>query len=241
MLELRPHLRIYNDTLVHRTCSQLYHCRCIYFYLQKNSCKNLAWWIFLTTAPHTASIKPRGAGIIIVVCGIITTLAYAYLGELPYTISLLIITSFFVIGLLGLLDDKFHLSAKSRAIVHFVMAATCVFFLGGISNLQLGFFLLPLSLIGSVLAILALVWSTNLFNFMDGTDGIAGVEAITVLTVGGLLLLRFHAYDFATLLFILSAVIAGFLVWNWPNSSVFMGDVWQWGTRFYLNAHWPDC
>ncbi|MBL4622818.1 MAG: hypothetical protein JKY89_10505, partial [Immundisolibacteraceae bacterium] len=72
---------------------------------------------------------------------------------------------------------------------------------------------------------LAMVWSTNLFNFMDGTDGIASFEAITIYGVGGAVLWLHGAHQLALLAWIIVASVAGFLVWNWPKAKIFMGDV----------------
>jgi len=73
---------------------------------------------------------------------------------------------------------------------------------------------------------IALVWFANLFNFMDGIDGIAGAEAAalgigialvaTAAAVGGPL----AGWGLA-----LAAAAAGFLAWNWHPAKVFMGDV----------------
>lgn len=70
------------------------------------------------------------------------------------------------------------------------------------------------------------VWFINLFNFMDGIDGISGVEAFMI--GGGLLLIGLvgtlpldatHGQALA-----IAAAAAGFLVWNWPPARIFLGD-----------------
>jgi Fuc2NAc and GlcNAc transferase len=65
----------------------------------------------------------------------------------------------------------------------------------------------------------------NLFNFMDGIDGIASIEAITVSLAGALTwwLATGTPYWFAPVGF--AACVAGFLVWNYPPAKIFMGDV----------------
>jgi Fuc2NAc and GlcNAc transferase len=72
----------------------------------------------------------------------------------------------------------------------------------------------------------ALVWVTNLFNFMDGIDGIAGAEVLFISVAGAWLNWReqgdFHLTE-GTLC--LAAASGGFLVWNWPPARIFMGDV----------------
>lgn len=75
------------------------------------------------------------------------------------------------------------------------------------------------------MVIIIIVWSTNLFNFMDGADGLAG----------GMALIGFGTYGYAAFtvvpssdLSIVAAIIAGaslgFLLFNFPPARVFMGD-----------------
>jgi UDP-N-acetylmuramyl pentapeptide phosphotransferase/UDP-N-acetylglucosamine-1-phosphate transferase len=72
---------------------------------------------------------------------------------------------------------------------------------------------------------LAWLWFVNLFNFMDGIDGISGVEAATVGI--GVALVAWFAGSFATVGqgATLAAAALGFLVWNWHPAKVFLGDV----------------
>ena len=63
-----------------------------------------------------------------------------------------------------------------------------------------------------------MVWFINLFNFMDGVDGFASVEAIIICAV-----LFVFSWNFSTILLIVC--ITGFLCWNWPKAKIFMGDV----------------
>jgi Fuc2NAc and GlcNAc transferase len=65
---------------------------------------------------------------------------------------------------------------------------------------------------------------TNLFNFMDGSDGMAAQEALYFFTIGGYFLFQHQAIELAALSWGLSALLAGFLVWNWPVARIFMGD-----------------
>ena len=70
------------------------------------------------------------------------------------------------------------------------------------------------------------VWFVNLFNFMDGIDGISGVETMSIgLGVAAVVIVYGFATDFADLGICTAAVAAGFLVWNWHPAKVFLGDV----------------
>jgi UDP-N-acetylmuramyl pentapeptide phosphotransferase/UDP-N-acetylglucosamine-1-phosphate transferase len=66
----------------------------------------------------------------------------------------------------------------------------------------------------------------NLFNFMDGIDGITAVETITI--SGGLAAISALVFH-ASLGFFMAAAPAaaalGFLYWNWAPSRIFLGDV----------------
>ncbi|HYH20010.1 MAG TPA: glycosyltransferase family 4 protein [Azospirillum sp.] len=76
------------------------------------------------------------------------------------------------------------------------------------------------------LAGFAWLWFVNLFNFMDGIDGLAGSEAATI-GAGMALVVTLAGHDPALGLYGLAAAGAalGFLSWNWHPAKVFMGDV----------------
>jgi Fuc2NAc and GlcNAc transferase len=71
---------------------------------------------------------------------------------------------------------------------------------------------------------IALTWMINLYNFMDGTDGIAGAEAVTVATASGFLCMLAGVAVPGHVYWLLASVVAGFLLWNWPPAKIFMGD-----------------
>jgi Fuc2NAc and GlcNAc transferase len=79
--------------------------------------------------------------------------------------------------------------------------------------------------IGGLLAVLGIVWATNLYNFMDGIDGIAGGQALCAGVFGGALLLLSGSAGLAAVAFLVAAATAGFLAWNWAPAKIFMGDV----------------
>ena len=76
-------------------------------------------------------------------------------------------------------------------------------------------------------AALLWVWFVNLFNFMDGIDGLAGSEAAAI-GVGLLLFASIgagHDAGLAMLAAPIAAAALGFLVWNWAPARIFLGDV----------------
>jgi UDP-N-acetylmuramyl pentapeptide phosphotransferase/UDP-N-acetylglucosamine-1-phosphate transferase len=81
-------------------------------------------------------------------------------------------------------------------------------------------------LVDRILTVLLWTWFVNLYNFMDGIDGITCVETVAIGL--GVVLIAQLAGDTAHLAapaLALAAGAAGFLRWNWPRASIFLGDV----------------
>ncbi len=81
--------------------------------------------------------------------------------------------------------------------------------------------------LGWVIISLYIVWMLNLTNFMDGIDGIASVETITVCMRSAAIIASVASPDARLWLapVVLASATLGFLVWNWPPARIFMGDV----------------
>jgi len=75
-----------------------------------------------------------------------------------------------------------------------------------------------------LLAALAIVWSCNLYNFMDGADGLAGgMAAIGFAALAWVAAAAGHV-GLATTCLVVASASLGFLAWNFPPARVFMGD-----------------
>ncbi|MDP2805320.1 MAG: glycosyltransferase family 4 protein [Gallionellaceae bacterium] len=115
----------------------------------------------------------------------------------------------------SLLDDIFGLSVHKRMFVHLV--ASVVLVAGSALAGNQG--------VVVALAILFLtVWMINLYNFMDGSDGLAGGMALFGFTFFGIAALMNHNETFAMLNFSISAAAMGFLFSNFYPAKIFMGD-----------------
>ncbi len=141
------------------------------------------------------------------------------------------------LALLGFVDDAFSLPAAPRLFFQFIAAlALCVY--GAPDSLRV---LGIVTVTGWPVHILQVVWilaCVNLYNFMDGIDGLAAGQAVWIAAVlGSLLYLDSQAaatpldlrdpgsLKLASLVFFcLSAGATGFLMWNLPPARVFMGD-----------------
>ena len=167
---------------------------------------------------------PRGGGVAIVL---------AFLFALPFLgwghfVSLDVLIAVggagVLIAIVGFKDDHGHIAARWRLLGHFVASAWALFWLGGLPPIVVFGMTVNLSLTGGVLAAFYLVWMLNLYNFMDGIDGIASVEAICV-SLGACLIYWLSGFESLVWLpLILAMAVAGFLFWNFPPARIFMGD-----------------
>jgi len=168
----------------------------------------------------------RGGGLAIVAAFMATLVFLLSTRLLQSNVALALIAGGGAIALTGYFDDRNTLPASIRFCVHIVAATLAVVVIGGIAEQTLRNMGLHGILAGGLLGVMALTWSTNLFNFMDGIDGIAGSEAIFVAGAGAALN-WVHGGDIgltASMLFLAAATL-GFLAWNWPPARIFMGDV----------------
>lgn len=155
---------------------------------------------------HHAPI-PRIGGLAIVagiLCGWIT-LAYEHLALVYVTTMVLAVVSF--------IDDLKNLPVWQRFLTHLLVAIIGVFVIAGGQGLPV-----------LILAVLAIVWMTNLFNFMDGSDGLAGGMALFGFAVFALQAATMGDVAFANLNAVIAAAALGFLLFNFHPARVFMGD-----------------
>jgi UDP-N-acetylmuramyl pentapeptide phosphotransferase/UDP-N-acetylglucosamine-1-phosphate transferase len=161
---------------------------------------------------HTTPV-PRGGGL-----AILTVVLPAWAFIQPALWPLLLAAA--ALGAVGWWDDLKGLSPWPRLIAQGLAVGLGLYQLGPVTQ---GLLPLPIDL---ALAGIAWLWFVNLFNFMDGIDGIAGVEAISIalgLAVIGLWFTGFD--DLAALSVALAGAALGFLYWNWHPAKLFLGDV----------------
>lgn len=134
----------------------------------------------------------------------------------------LVIWGFLGLAMLSFWDDLRPLPARYRLLAHLAVAFAVLFFTfeGSVSG-----GLLP-RLAEVALLALAWVWFINLFNFMDGSDGLAASEALCLclgfVALGVLVAIPVHLFSYAL---VIAGAVAGFLMWNWHPARIFMGDV----------------
>lgn len=172
---------------------------------------------------HSAP-TPRGGGVAIVISTLIALSVLWAIGSGHIRLVAALGAGGALVALLGFIDDKRGLSARVRFIGHLFSATWAVFIILPLPDLPFFGLALDLGIIAIPLAILYVVWSINLFNFMDGIDGIAGVQAISVAIGGALVWALLPGTTDWPVAIIFAACVAGFLVFNFPPASIFMGD-----------------
>lgn len=181
---------------------------------------------------------PRGGGLAIVVAFALAGAVLYWQQRLPFDF-LMALAGALPVATVGFWDDHGHVPARWRFLVQVVCAGWALYWLGGFGSISLGGSRYELGWLGNVLGGFFIVWLLNLFNFMDGIDGIAGGEAVTVVLSAALLLGLVPAGAAAgsvESLLALAAATAGFLAWNWPPAKIFMGDVGSGFVGFLLGV-----
>lgn len=152
---------------------------------------------------------PRGGGL-----GIVATLA-ALLVVVGVPVAVLV--GLVLLAAVSFLDDLRSLPARYRFAAQ-VIAVTWVMLT---QESRIWPELLP-QVVEYALIGLAWLWFINLFNFMDGSDGLAGSEGVCI-AFGVAIVSLAHPLSLFGL--IVGASILGFLPWNWHRAKIFMGDV----------------
>jgi Fuc2NAc and GlcNAc transferase len=183
-----------------------------------------------------ATPKPRLGGIG-VVAPVLALGAWLVLTNRAASALLVPLAAMALVALLGLADDLRPLPARVRFGVQALLAAIVVAAAwdrlptaaGSLGAFLPAPFLAPL-------AVLWIVWLTNLYNFMDGIDGLAGAQALVASL--GLVVVAGTAGAPAAgwLLLALAGASFGFLVFNFPPSSIFMGDVGSTAVGFFFGV-----
>ena len=171
---------------------------------------------------------PRGGGIAFIAVFLAATLCYFLVNVADWSLFKPFLLCLFagggLITGLGFVDDCYSINPFVKLLLHSLLALSVLLLLA-VPSLSFATVVVHDSWLVGILASIALVWCINFFNFMDGTDGIAILQAMTMslsalaisLLLGGS---QLHHFIFASLF----AAALGFCFWNFPPAKLFMGD-----------------
>jgi UDP-N-acetylmuramyl pentapeptide phosphotransferase/UDP-N-acetylglucosamine-1-phosphate transferase len=176
---------------------------------------------------HKAPV-PSGAGAAIVAAALVLWPT----GQTPAAAhGVLLLATLAALAAVSWIDDRRALSPALRLATHAIAVALLL------ASLDPEQRVLPaLPLVAERLALgLAWLWFINLFNFMDGIDGLAGAEAIAVAAGYAVVVaVAGPGNPLELLALIIAAATAGYLFWNWHPAKVFMGDTGSIALGFLL-------
>lgn len=172
---------------------------------------------------HTVA-TPVGGGVAIVFAYILGIALLSAQGQLSVR-EILALCMSLPVALAGFIDDRSDLNHRLRLLVQALSVIFALLLLGPLPSLNVGSFALGGMVLGGVLAPLCLLWLTNLYNFMDGIDGLAGSQTAFVSLAAASILASNGDYPLSLLSLFVFAGSVAFTVWNWPAARIFMGDV----------------
>ncbi|MCY7294364.1 MraY family glycosyltransferase [Alteromonas sp. a30] len=173
---------------------------------------------------HTVP-TPRGGGAALILTFFIGLFAIYVKNVVTDPMFMALILGGGFIAWIGWIDDKRGVDAKWRLLVQTIAAVVSLILLKDVPELPFSDRFPLLDYIAYLVALLVIVWSTNLFNFMDGINGLAGFETLTVSIGAAIILYTSGETMYSASLLLLSVSTLGFLVFNFPKARIFMGDV----------------
>ena len=202
----------------------------------------LIWWLIkgntlkILDHPNSRSLHtepvPRTGGVGLML-GVLVSWAL-----LPTTLPLPVWLSIGLLMAVSLADDIFTLLVWQRLLTH---GATAVWLSATLLSGTHGWMLV-------IVIAFAIAWVTNLYNFMDGSDGLAGGMALIGFGCYGLAAWLAGDEAFAMLNFCIAAAAAAFLLFNFHPARIFMGDTGSiplgflaavFGVMGWINGLWP--
>ncbi|NND81959.1 MAG: glycosyltransferase family 4 protein [Gammaproteobacteria bacterium] len=172
-----------------------------------------------------AGVIARGGGLAIAITLVLGLLVMAAVSGRWLALGMLaaLVTGWSV---LSFYDDKHQLNPAPRLAVQTALAATTIAAFGYIDVIQYSneSYLL-LGWLGAPLTLIGVLWLANLYNFMDGMDGLAAAQTIIASVTLAIWLWQFGDQSLAVVCLLLMAASYGFLLHNWHPASIFLGDV----------------
>jgi Fuc2NAc and GlcNAc transferase len=165
---------------------------------------------------------PRGGGIVFSLLFILAIfLIWPYL-QLSINLILMLGVGGGMAALFGFTDDIKYIRARIKLIIQLLLSCWVLYCLHS-DNLLL---LSRITIFITIPAFLFfMVWIINAYNFMDGVDGMAASGAIFVsLTLALVLFLTDNSVELIPIFILIAAMVGGFIIFNWPPASIFMGD-----------------
>jgi Fuc2NAc and GlcNAc transferase len=179
---------------------------------------------------------PRGGGVAFVLAFLPLLLLMGWWDASLRSLAITVASGGLAVAAIGFADDRHHVSMRLRLTVHMLSGIWLVAWMVPMPAIPMLGVMVDLGFAAPVLCVFFLGWMVNLFNFMDGIDGIASVEAITVALGGAWVWWLAGQGSGWMVACVFAACVAGFLAWNWPPARIFMGDAGSGFLGFGISA-----
>jgi Fuc2NAc and GlcNAc transferase len=198
----------------------------VYFY------KKIAIYFNILANPDSRTLHeaptPRGGGVIFSLIFVFSIAAFGNNFDLSQKMFYILSIGGLLATMFGLIDDIYNVKPKIKLIIQLFLSVWTVYWL--VSEGLLAFNWIP-QFILIPLMIFFMVWTINAYNFIDGIDGMAVSGAIFIsLSLAILLILLNGSLALIHIFALIVIVSSGFIIFNWPPASIFMGDS---GSVFY--------
>ena len=154
---------------------------------------------------HSRAV-PRSGGLAIVVVAMLPALWLGGQARMLGVMALLLMA-------VSAIDDRLGLPVVVRLIAHSIVSITAVLLIHGASPFWI-----------AALLVVVIVWSINAYNFMDGSDGMAGGMAVIGFGAYALGAAQGEHNSLAMVATAIAGSALGFLAFNFPPARLFMGD-----------------
>jgi UDP-GlcNAc:undecaprenyl-phosphate GlcNAc-1-phosphate transferase len=169
---------------------------------------------------------PLWGGLAVYSAAVLGLLAVRFSGasaELADLSTVWIITAGFVC-FLGGIDDRFDLPSRLKLVLQIVSVLPVVFFGHYVDRIVAFGYPIELGWLGIPLTVLWLVGCINALNLIDGMDGLASIVGLSAAAMMGIIAASEGRDHVAVMAMVLAASLLGFLIYNLPPASVFLGD-----------------
>lgn len=168
---------------------------------------------------------PRGAGIAFFLSVNITLGLLLWFGKISLTYSLPVLLGGPCVMIMGYWDDLRSVNPLLRLFIHFLVSVFIFTLISrGFTTTVSISFLPNWHWLTAAFCVLFIAWFINLYNFMDGCDGLACGLGMVGAGLVALISYMHGSKDLAIVYLVISYSLAGFLIFNWSPAKVFMGD-----------------
>jgi Fuc2NAc and GlcNAc transferase len=162
---------------------------------------------------------PRGGGIVFSLLFVLGASILFMLNKINFEAFMVFGIGGFVATIFGFLDDLIDISEGYKLGMQCLLAIWVIYWIDPTILIEW----IP-SWISLFIIVFLLVWMINLYNFMDGIDGIAISGALFISILASFLSWISGGIELSILLVLLASSSIGFILYNWPPARIFMGD-----------------